>query len=150
MVPAGWYTWGMTVGERIQQAREAAGYRTAKQFAEAIGIEVGTVYSWEGAAKAKTPRLRTLRRIAEFLQVPLETLTGEATPVKPPPAPVVAPAPTQAHPGVDALAADADLCARHHVTDAELAELRRFSLPNGKPMATVAAALRGLDLLRSL
>lgn len=140
----------MTTGERIQQAREAAGYATARAFAEALGVPPGTVYSWEGPAKGKTPRLRTLRRIAEFLQVPLETLTGEAAPPQAPePAPAT-PAPAQSHPGVEALAADAALRARHHVTDVEMDRLRQVSsLPGGLVIATAEAALRFVDAFRA-
>lgn len=61
---------------------------------------------------------------------------------------VVAPdaTPRQYHPGVEALAADATLRARHHVTDAEIAALRRAVLD--RPLDTATIAVMMLNVYR--
>lgn len=55
----------MPFAERLHEARDAAGYKTAIAFAEAIGVPVSVVYSWESLAKRKVPHRRRLEKIAE-------------------------------------------------------------------------------------
>ncbi len=63
------------MGERIAQARREAGYRTAKEFAEALDISVWTVRSWE-AGKSQ-PRYDMLYTISRLTGRPQAWFLGE-------------------------------------------------------------------------
>jgi len=64
------------MGRRIQQARRAAGYRTAQQFAEDLAISVWTVHSWESGKSQ--PRYDMLGAIARLTDHPLAHFLGES------------------------------------------------------------------------
>lgn len=50
-----------TMGTRIAQARRKAGFRTAQAFAEALGVSVWTVRSWEsGKSQPRYDMLETI------------------------------------------------------------------------------------------
>ena len=64
------------MGDRIQSARREAGFRTAQDFADALGISVWTVRSWE-AAKSH-PRYEMLAEVARLTDRPLAHFLGES------------------------------------------------------------------------
>ncbi len=56
-----------TFGDRLKEARQAAGYRSAQQFAGVLGVEPHTYRKYErGAAE---PNYDTLTRICEILAI---------------------------------------------------------------------------------
>jgi DNA-binding XRE family transcriptional regulator len=58
--------------KRLQTARKAAGYETAKEFAEALGVEENRYRHWErGSAQ---PNLTMLTRISRLLKVEVQEL----------------------------------------------------------------------------
>ena len=66
----------MTVGERIRAARKQAGL-TLEEVADRLGISNQSVAQWETGRRK--PKLETLQRIADALQVPIESLLLEQT-----------------------------------------------------------------------
>ena len=52
---------------RLKEARSAAGYESAKQFADALGVEPPTYRYWERGAAS--PDLPMLTRICRLLEV---------------------------------------------------------------------------------
>ena len=52
---------------KLRLARQAAGYESAKQFADALGVEAPTYRYWERGAAA--PNLTMLTRICQLLDV---------------------------------------------------------------------------------
>ena len=71
------YSAGMeiSVGRRIASARHEAGYRTAKAFAEAVGVSDTTVRKWE--ADDAHPRKRHFERIVELTGKSIAYFYGE-------------------------------------------------------------------------
>lgn len=57
------------LGQRIRQARKAAGFRNIEQLAVALGVGARTVQRWE--AGDTEPSLASLRRIAALTAHPL-------------------------------------------------------------------------------
>jgi len=71
----------MTIGQRIKQAREQAGFQDEEQFAEAMGVTVAVVRAWE--ADIEPPSDEQLQRLAEVTGVEagaLSHLAREAAP----------------------------------------------------------------------
>lgn len=65
-----------TFGRKLKEAREQAGFETAKEFAEALGIEENRYRHWErGSAQ---PALPMLARITRLLKVELKELVPAA------------------------------------------------------------------------
>jgi transcriptional regulator with XRE-family HTH domain len=65
-----------TFGKKLREARESAGFETAKQFAEALGVEENRYRHWErGSAQ---PNLPMLVRITRLLKVELSDLIPHA------------------------------------------------------------------------
>jgi transcriptional regulator with XRE-family HTH domain len=65
-----------TFGRELKAAREKAGFETAKQFAEALGVEENRYRHWErGSAQ---PSLPMLARITRLLKVELSELVPAA------------------------------------------------------------------------
>ncbi len=65
-----------TFGRKLKEARERAGFETAKQFAESLGIEENRYRHWErGSAQ---PALPMLVRITRLLKVELTELIPHA------------------------------------------------------------------------
>ena len=62
---------GSTAGQRVRQAREAAGL-TQEQLGLAVKAAQSTVARWEGSKRE--PTLAELRRIATVVGVPTSTL----------------------------------------------------------------------------
>jgi transcriptional regulator with XRE-family HTH domain len=57
--------WKREVGRRLRAVRLAAGYETARQFAQAIGIEENTLTSWERGERLIEPEnLADIRDLA--------------------------------------------------------------------------------------
>ncbi|MGA8840466.1 MAG: helix-turn-helix transcriptional regulator [Candidatus Aquilonibacter sp.] len=65
---------------RLKRARERAGF-TPEQLAEAAGLEHTAVYRIEAKA-APDPRLSTVVRISEALEISLDELVGRKVPNK--------------------------------------------------------------------
>jgi len=66
------------MGRRIQRARKAAGYRTAQDLADDLGISVWTVHSWEsGKSQPRYDMLATLARLTDH---PMAHFLGESPP----------------------------------------------------------------------
>lgn len=63
----------MTTGERIRLAREARGM-TQSQFAEKIGVHWVQVSQWERGER--NPKIETLEKIADALQLDVSVLRG--------------------------------------------------------------------------
>lgn len=61
-----------SVGERIRQARENAGFSTASAFADAIGVRPGTVWRYE--SDRIKPSIGALSSIAAKCGVSMEWL----------------------------------------------------------------------------
>ena len=66
----------MTVGERIKAARKEK-HITQKQLAEKLGISDVGVAQWETGRRS--PKVLTVKRIAEALAVNIETLIPDTT-----------------------------------------------------------------------
>ena len=64
----------MTFQENLRFYRINAGYRQAKDFAAAIGVNYSTYMAYEN--QGKEPKYETLLRIAEALNVSIDTLLG--------------------------------------------------------------------------
>lgn len=64
----------MAFQENLRFYREKAGYRQAKDFAAAIGLSYTTYIAYEN--QGREPKYETLRRIAEALNVSIDTLLG--------------------------------------------------------------------------
>ena len=64
----------MTFQENLRHYREKAGYAQAKDFAAAIGVKYSTYIGYEN--QGREPKYDTLRRIAEALNVSIDTLLG--------------------------------------------------------------------------
>jgi transcriptional regulator with XRE-family HTH domain len=64
----------MTVGERIRELRERKAYGQA-ELAREVGITPTSLWAIETGRR--TPRPRTVRKIAEVLGVPVEELTAQ-------------------------------------------------------------------------
>jgi transcriptional regulator with XRE-family HTH domain len=65
-----------TFGRKLKEARERAGFDTAKQFAESLGVEENRYRHWErGSAQ---PALPMLVRITRLLKVELTELIPHA------------------------------------------------------------------------
>lgn len=64
----------MTFQDNLRHYREKAGYSQAKDFAAAIGVKYSTYIGYE--SQGKEPKYDTLRRIAEALNVSIDTLLG--------------------------------------------------------------------------
>lgn len=62
----------MTFQDNLRHYREKAGYSQAKDFAAAIGVKYSTYIGYE--SQGKEPKYDTLRRIAEALNVSIDTL----------------------------------------------------------------------------
>lgn len=60
-------------GQRLREARIAAGYGRVTDFAKALGVEPPTVYRIEAG---QTPSVATLRRWAEVCGVSMDYLAG--------------------------------------------------------------------------
>ncbi len=160
----------MEMGRRIHSARIEAGYRSAKDFAAALGVSESAVYAWEAPSKGKVPHRRTLERIAELtgrsvaylrdgqqvdaasrLADALERTERELQELKRNMAMkttenVLPPD----HPGVRELAADAELCRNHHVTPTELQELANLVAYRNGQQVTLRTAAEALAMLQSL
>ena len=67
----------MTTGQRIQAARKAAGL-TQKELGERIGVTFQGVAQWEN--NLRKPKFETLQRIADALNVKVETLDDRLNP----------------------------------------------------------------------
>lgn len=63
-----------TFAERLQATRRAAGYRSAKDFADAFGESFGTIISWE--SRGIKPSADMLVKICRFLSVSADYLLG--------------------------------------------------------------------------
>ena len=48
-------SWKRQVGQRLRAVRTAAGYRTAREFAEKLNIEENTLTSWERGERLIEP-----------------------------------------------------------------------------------------------
>jgi transcriptional regulator with XRE-family HTH domain len=59
----------MDIGLRIKEARRAAGFKNAEQFAVALDVGFSTVQRWEQGKT--TPSVRRLREIAAVTRMPL-------------------------------------------------------------------------------
>ena len=66
---------GMTLGEKILQARKDNGWSQAK-LAELVDVKQQAVFRWERGIT--TPTLKTLRRIAYVTDVPFEELCSDS------------------------------------------------------------------------
>ena len=64
----------MTFQDNLRYYREKAGYSQAKDFAAAIGVKYSTYIGYEN--QGREPKYDTLRRIAEALNVSIDTLLG--------------------------------------------------------------------------
>ena len=65
-----------TFGKKLREARERAGFETAKDFAESLGVEENRYRHWErGSAQ---PSLPMLARITRLLRVELAELIPQA------------------------------------------------------------------------
>lgn len=65
-----------TFGEKLKEARERAGFETAKEFAESLGVEENRYRHWErGSAQ---PSLPMLARITRLLKVELSDLIPQS------------------------------------------------------------------------
>ena len=64
----------MSFQENLRLYRERAGYAQAKEFATFLGIKYTTYIAYEN--QGKEPKYDTLRRIAEALNVSIDTLLG--------------------------------------------------------------------------
>lgn len=93
-----------------------------------------------GRSKAGAETLAAL--CALFETSPAQMLAAIDAQSEPEPAPIKA----QLHPGVEALAADAQELRRHHVTDEDLSELRQLIC--SRPIQTVQGAVMILTALR--
>lgn len=71
---------------RLKEARESAGFRSQQALASAFGVAQSTVGGWE--AGKREPDLETLKRLAVFLNVSLDWITGLADENKKPAGPV--------------------------------------------------------------
>ena len=67
----------MAFQENLRFYREKAGYKQAKEFAAAIGVNYSTYIGYEN--QGKEPKYETLLRIAEALNVSIDTLLGFKT-----------------------------------------------------------------------
>lgn len=65
----------MTLGEKIARHRKFKNW-TQEQFAAAVGVHSRHVSRWE--TNRVQPSLATLQRIAEVLEIGIETLTGNS------------------------------------------------------------------------
>jgi transcriptional regulator with XRE-family HTH domain len=63
-------------GKRLKEARQAAGYKSAQQFAYALGIEPATYRFYERGQSQ--PNFEVLTRICELLHVGPQDLLPEA------------------------------------------------------------------------
>lgn len=68
----------MTTGERIRSARKERGL-TQKALGELLGVTQATVGQYE--TNPNPPKIETLQRIADKLEVPLAYLVGSSKPV---------------------------------------------------------------------
>lgn len=68
----------MDLGDRIKLYRESAGL-TQRELAQRLGMAESSVSQWE--TQGVTPRMPTLRNLAEVLEVPLGALMGYSSPV---------------------------------------------------------------------
>lgn len=68
----------MNFSENLKKYREAAGYKTAKDFAAAMGIGYTTYVGYEN--KGREPNYETLCAIAQKLFVSVDELVGNAPP----------------------------------------------------------------------
>lgn len=66
----------MTVGERIRASRKRAGL-TQKKLAEKLGVTEPAVRALE--TRTKSPGVKTVQRVADALQVPIESLLSDQT-----------------------------------------------------------------------
>lgn len=68
----------MALRDNLKYFRKKAGYRTGKDFANAIGIKVPTYMTYEAAnrAKARWPSEEVLIKIASALRVSIDDLLG--------------------------------------------------------------------------
>lgn len=64
----------MSFQDNLRHYREKAGYSQAKDFAAIIGVKYSTYIGYE--SQGKEPKYDTLRRIAEALNVSIDTLLG--------------------------------------------------------------------------
>lgn len=67
----------MAFQENLRFYREKAGYAQAKDFAAAIGVNYSTYIGYEN--QGREPKYETLLRIAEALNVSIDTLLGFKT-----------------------------------------------------------------------
>ena len=63
----------MTTGQRIRDARKAAGL-TQKELAQRLGLSFQSVAQWEN--DLRNPKIETLQKIAEALEISPEKLFG--------------------------------------------------------------------------
>lgn len=61
----------VTFGQTIRRAREKRGYARQSDLAKVLGVSQQTVSRWEAG---EVPRLTTLARLSEVLDVPLKRL----------------------------------------------------------------------------
>ena len=62
----------MCFGKRLRLFRQKAGYRTAKDFSNALGLPYPTYVAYENTDRE--PRYKTLKRICQLLNVSSEDL----------------------------------------------------------------------------
>ncbi|WP_288165443.1 helix-turn-helix domain-containing protein, partial [Megamonas funiformis] len=67
----------MSFQENLRYYREKAGYKQAKDFAEALNIPYSTYTGYE--VRNREPKYETLCRIADLLQVSTDDLLGRTT-----------------------------------------------------------------------
>ena len=127
--------WGMNkgMGRRLCGARVEAGYK-AKDFAALLGRTPRMLQRYESGATP--PPLEVLHKWSELTGRPLEYLLED-----PKPRPQEAP-PAVTHPGIEALAADAQTLTRYGITPDELDLLRGGIYP-----VTITEKRDALDLL---
>lgn len=68
----------MNFAENLKKYREAAGYKTAKEFAAALGIGYTTYVGYEN--KGREPNYETLCDIAQKLNISIDDLVGNTPP----------------------------------------------------------------------
>ena len=70
----------MTVGERLKEARKKKGY-TQKALAEKLGLSQQNIAEWERGKR--NPKMTTLQKISEALEIPVSDLYKDTWGYKP-------------------------------------------------------------------
>ena len=68
----------MSFQENLKYYREQAGYKTAKEFADTLGIPPNTYVGYE--VRGREPKFDTLCKIADLLEVSTDDLLGRKEP----------------------------------------------------------------------